>query len=235
MPVFLTVKTFWISRRSRTCWVGILSMRTRFKDGNVAKYALYNVKSSFRLGSPFSSWRQGIITSVAQTPPQQSYFLPFRCCTWGNNRVSFGRAGAVPPLVNYLKSKNPDVHRATARALHQLSRDPDNCISMHNSDVVKVNKYTLTKMTGVESKNWFKRCKVQEIAPRIMIFLRCLRGDGSETKSRSNKTFLSLTISFDNRELKIYDATVAKTSLKIRSSSFSIYFPIMSVCLTFES
>ena len=38
----------------------------------------------------------------------------------------------------YLKSKNPDVHRATARALHQLSRDPDNCISMHNSGVVKV-------------------------------------------------------------------------------------------------
>ncbi|KAJ7380448.1 Armadillo repeat-containing protein 4 [Desmophyllum pertusum] len=60
-----------------------------------------------------------------------------RCCTWGNNRVSFGQAGAVPPLVNYLKSKNPDVHRATARALHQLSRDPDNCISMHNSGVVK--------------------------------------------------------------------------------------------------
>ena len=31
------------------------------------------------------------------------------------------------------------------------------------------------------------------------------------------------------------DATVAKTSLKIASSSFSIYFAIMSVCLTFES
>ncbi|RMX44220.1 hypothetical protein pdam_00005271 [Pocillopora damicornis] len=60
-----------------------------------------------------------------------------RCCTWGNNRVAFGQAGAVPPLVYYLKSKNPDVHRATARALHQLSRDPDNCISMHNSGVVK--------------------------------------------------------------------------------------------------
>ena len=67
-----------------------------------------------------------------------------------------------------------------------------------------------------------------------MIFLRCLRGDGNEAKSRSNKTFLSLTISFDNRELKIYDATVAKTSLKIASSSFSIYFAIMSVCLTFD-
>ena len=65
-------------------------------------------------------------------------FTLARCCTWGNNRVAFGSAGAVPPLVNYLKSKNSDVHRATARALHQLSRDPDNCISMHNSGVVKV-------------------------------------------------------------------------------------------------
>ena len=37
------------------------------------------------------------------------------------------------------------------------------------------------------------------------------------------------------REFKIYDATVAKTSFKIASSSFSIYFAIMSVCLTFES
>ena len=38
-----------------------------------------------------------------------------------------------------------------------------------------------------------------------------------------------------NREFKIYDATVAKTSLKIASSSFSIYFAITSVCLTFVS
>ena len=37
------------------------------------------------------------------------------------------------------------------------------------------------------------------------------------------------------REFKIYDSTVAKTSLKIASSSFSVYFAIMSVCLTFES
>ena len=39
----------------------------------------------------------------------------------------------------------------------------------------------------------------------------------------------------DIREFKIFDATVAKTSLKIASSSFSIYFAFMSVCLTFES
>ena len=37
------------------------------------------------------------------------------------------------------------------------------------------------------------------------------------------------------REFKTYNATVAKTSLKIASSSFSIDFTIMSVCLTFES
>ena len=61
-----------------------------------------------------------------------------RCCTWGNNRVSFGQAGAVAPLVRYLKSKSVDVHRSTAKALHQLSRNPDNCIAMHSSGVVKV-------------------------------------------------------------------------------------------------
>ena len=33
----------------------------------------------------------------------------------------------------------------------------------------------------------------------------------------------------------MYDATVAKTSLKIASSSLLIFFAIMSVCLTFES
>ena len=33
----------------------------------------------------------------------------------------------------------------------------------------------------------------------------------------------------NKREFKIYDATVAKTSLKIASSIFSIYFAIMSV------
>ena len=37
------------------------------------------------------------------------------------------------------------------------------------------------------------------------------------------------------REFEIYDATLAKTSLKIVSSSLSIFFIIMSICLTFES
>ena len=61
-----------------------------------------------------------------------------RCCCWGNNLVEFGNEGSVRPLVEYLASQDPVVHRSTARALHQLSRDPDNCISMHSSGVVKV-------------------------------------------------------------------------------------------------
>ncbi|XP_013405098.1 armadillo repeat-containing protein 4 isoform X2 [Lingula anatina] len=60
-----------------------------------------------------------------------------RCCSWGNNRVAFGTANAVAPLVKYLKSKQVAVHRSTAKALFQLSKDPDNCITMHNAGVVK--------------------------------------------------------------------------------------------------
>ena len=57
---------------------------------------------------------------------------------WRNNRVAFGQAEAVAPLVKYLQSPDPEVHRATACALHQLSKDPDNCITMHDAGVVQV-------------------------------------------------------------------------------------------------
>ncbi|KAI9189035.1 hypothetical protein H9P43_000462 [Blastocladiella emersonii ATCC 22665] len=61
-----------------------------------------------------------------------------RCCHWGNNRIAFGAAGAVAPLVKYLKSPDPEVHRSTAQALHQLSKDPDNCVTMHEHGVVQL-------------------------------------------------------------------------------------------------
>ncbi|XP_063306867.1 outer dynein arm-docking complex subunit 2 [Pelobates fuscus] len=61
-----------------------------------------------------------------------------RCCTWGTNRVAFGDANAVAPLVRYLKSSDPLVHRATAQALYQLSEDANNCITMHEHGVVKL-------------------------------------------------------------------------------------------------
>lgn len=60
------------------------------------------------------------------------------CCTWGSNCVSFGEAGAVAPLVRYLYSKDPSVHQATAQALFELSKEPNNCITMHENGVVKV-------------------------------------------------------------------------------------------------
>lgn len=57
---------------------------------------------------------------------------------WGRNRVAFGESNAVAPLVRYLRSNDPSVHRATAQALYQLSEDPNNCITMHENGVVKV-------------------------------------------------------------------------------------------------
>jgi len=60
------------------------------------------------------------------------------CCLWGSNRVAFGETKAVAPLVRYLKSNDPSVHRATAQALYQLSEDPNNCITMHENGAVKV-------------------------------------------------------------------------------------------------
>ncbi|KAH0627546.1 hypothetical protein JD844_003363 [Phrynosoma platyrhinos] len=61
-----------------------------------------------------------------------------RCCMWGSNRIAFGATKAVAPLVRYLKSSDPAVHRATAQALYQLSEDPNNCITMHENGVVKI-------------------------------------------------------------------------------------------------
>lgn len=60
------------------------------------------------------------------------------CCMWGSNRASFGDAGAVAPLVQYLKSKDRGVQQSTAMALYQLSKDPNNCITMHRKGAVKV-------------------------------------------------------------------------------------------------
>ena len=48
----------------------------------------------------------------------------------------FGQAGAVAPLVNYLTSSSIEVHRSTSVALYQLSKDPWNCVTMHQSGVV---------------------------------------------------------------------------------------------------
>ena len=54
--------------------------------------------------------------------------------------------------------------------------------------------------------------------------------------SDMKKTLIrKIKCSNDNREFNIYDATVTKTSLEIASSSVSIFFVIISFCVTFES
>ncbi|KAK5603323.1 hypothetical protein CRENBAI_010018 [Crenichthys baileyi] len=59
------------------------------------------------------------------------------CCMWSTNRASFGEFGAVGPLVRYLKSKDRSVLLSTAMALYQLSKDPNNIITMHEEGVVQ--------------------------------------------------------------------------------------------------
>ncbi|CAF1195859.1 unnamed protein product [Adineta ricciae] len=66
------------------------------------------------------------------------------CCKWGNNRQTFGDNEAVAPLVKYLKSSDTNVHRSTAKALHQLSKNPMNCVTMHEAGVVRL----LMEMVG---------------------------------------------------------------------------------------
>ena len=88
-----------------------------------------------------SNLASGLLPILLQTDDKLRRHLAeavARCCNWGNNRVAFGEAGAVAPLVKYLRSSDVVVHRSTARALYQLSKDPDNCITMHESGVVKV-------------------------------------------------------------------------------------------------
>ena len=58
------------------------------------------------------------------------------CCEWGANRAAFGKHGAVAPLVSYLSSTDVGVHQTTTLALFQLSKDPWNCVTMHQHGVV---------------------------------------------------------------------------------------------------
>lgn len=81
-----------------------------------------------------------------------------RCCMWGSNRTSFGDAGAVPPLVHYLKSKDGAVHKSTVMALYQLSKEPNNCITMHRRGAVKVScggSVFLRLLRSLPSSKWF--------------------------------------------------------------------------------
>lgn len=53
------------------------------------------------------------------------------CAPYSNNTQELGRLRTVTPIVGYLVSDNPRVHRTTAMALQKLSEDPQNCVTMH--------------------------------------------------------------------------------------------------------
>ena len=86
------------------------------------------------------------------------------CCAWRDNCVVFGDSNSVAPLYGFLQSSDPKVHRATARALHALSKDVENCITMHRAGVVR----PLIEMVGS------KDVKLQEAAAYCLRNVRSL-------------------------------------------------------------
>jgi len=67
-----------------------------------------------------------------------------RCCPWKDNCSEFGQLKAVAPVCGYLSSPSPKVHRAAAKALHALSADSRNCVTIHQCGVVP----SLISMSG---------------------------------------------------------------------------------------
>jgi len=56
----------------------------------------------------------------------------------GQQCKTFCDEGAVKPMVEYLGSHDIIVQRSAMRALEQLGKNPESCIIMHRSGVVKV-------------------------------------------------------------------------------------------------
>lgn len=87
----------------------------------------------------------GVCSHLARLSPTRNDFLRrhvaeaiAECCKWKSNAEDFGKRKAVSPICLYLQSEDPHVHRAAARALAALSKDPRNCITMHQCGVVDV-------------------------------------------------------------------------------------------------
>lgn len=61
----------------------------------------------------------------------------------------------MAPLVRYFQSQDGAVHRATAQALFELSKDSLNCITMHESGVVKVRPRAVALAGGVTASTHY--------------------------------------------------------------------------------
>ena len=78
------------------------------------------------------------------------------CGCVSGNRALFGQSGAVAPLVSYLTTSDLEVHRSTSVALFQLSKDPWNCVTMHQNGVVP----HLLRLIGMYEKYEFPTKKL---------------------------------------------------------------------------
>lgn len=59
----------------------------------------------------------------------------------------------MPHLALYLKSSDMKVRHSTVMALHQLSKESNNCVIMHSEGVVKVSRRIVLKIIlGVDNE-----------------------------------------------------------------------------------
>lgn len=81
----------------------------------------------------------------------------------------------VTPIVSYMTSDDPEVHRTTAMALEKLSMDPQNCITMHQVNIrlyFKVNQLVLDNNTKDKSRTVLNVRCVENVEDLVVVVLR---------------------------------------------------------------
>lgn len=96
------------------------------------------------------------------------------CAPYGTNTKELGVLRTVTPIVGYMVSDNPMVHRTTAMALQRLSEDAQNCITMHQSGVVPF----LLETVGSKDK------ELQEASAKCLRNIRVLALRAEEIKHK---------------------------------------------------
>ena len=114
------------------------------------------------------------------------------------NRALFGQSGAVAPLVSYLTTSDLEVHRSTSVALFQLSKDPWNCVTMHQNGVVP----HLLRLIGKRNNEKYEFSHMGGIVLHSLYCLYCI-----DVKPQARKT----------RKFRKPPPTVSKTSESWRS------------------
>ncbi|XP_076045813.1 armadillo repeat-containing protein gudu [Oratosquilla oratoria] len=133
----------------------------------------------------------GAVTSLSKLAVRENDTLrPYlaeaiaACCVSRETGLLFGQAGAVAPLVQYLETDEKKIRRPTCRALHRLSLEPENCVTLHQSGAVPL----LLEMLGSEDE------VVQEAAADCLRNIRLLALQRCRQGTKSNKSATSSNI-----------------------------------------